>query len=151
MSEVQKPIVVIDIDGTIAEVGARGRYFEQNPINWDAFYQESFDDKPIRNVCEFVMLMRDKYDIFFCTARRESVRKKTQEWLKKNLDFQPTDYTLIMRSNVDDRPDYVQKIDSFVAETTDEERQRVRFVVDDSTTVAMMWKIKLGYRVFKLT
>lgn len=146
-----KPIAVVDIDGTIAEVGARGRYFEQNPIDWDAFYQDSFDDKPIRNVCEFVRLMRKEYDIFFCTARRESVRDKTQMWLRKHLGFEPSDYTLIMRSNDDVRPDYVQKIENFTAETTEEERARVGFVIDDSTTMAVMWKINFGYRVFKLT
>lgn len=148
---ITKPIAVIDIDGTIAEVGTRGRYFEQNPIDWDAFYRENFDDKPIANVCDFVKRMRNEYEIIFCTARRECVRQQTQEWLLKNLGFQPADYTLIMRENGDTRPDYVQKIDNFIQETTSEERERVGFVIDDSLTVATCWRLRLGYRVFNLT
>lgn len=151
MKTTPKPIAIIDIDGTIAEVGARGRYFEQNPIDWDAFYRDNFDDKPIKNVCDFVKIMRKEYDIVFCTARRECVRQKTQLWLSKNLGFEPSDYTLIMRNDTDTRPDYIQKIDSFMHATTPEERGRVSFVVEDSTTMAVMWKIKLGLRVFKLT
>lgn len=149
--ETLKPIAVIDIDGTIAEVGARGKFFEQNPIDWEAFYLDNFDDKPIVNVCDFVKRMRNEYEIIFCTARRECVRQKTQLWLRKHLGFEPGDYTLIMRSNDDARPDYIQKIENFIEETTSEERERVGFVIDDSLTVATFWRTKFGYRVFNLT
>ena len=144
---VTKQIVIVDIDGTVAKVGARARFAEQNPPDWTRFYQDPFDDEPIKTTCEFVSKMRGVYDIFFCTSRRECVRRETQIWLQKYIGLTPQDYTLIMRPEGDTRPDYLQKIDCFVAETTAEDRERVAFVLDDSPTVSFHWR-KLGYRTF---
>lgn len=145
-----KPIVVIDIDGTISTVGHRARFLELNPIPWDRFYADAFDDEPIAPMCNFLLLMKGKYDIFFCTSRAERSRKKTQMWLEARLGFTPQDYTLIMRSNSDTRPDYIQKIEDFKAETTAEERERVAFVIDDSPTVMFHWR-RLGYRTLLIS
>lgn len=146
----EKPIAVIDIDGTIAKVGARAKLLCCTPVDWERFYSDSFDDEPIRNVCEMVTLLRPNCEIVFCTSRAERVRQKTQEWLKKHLGMEPCDYTLIMRPNDDVRPDYVQKIDCFCANTTEEERKRVRFVIEDSIAVAWHWR-QLGYTCYQVS
>ena len=52
-----------------------------------------------------------------------------------------------MRENSDERPDHIQKIDQFFRETTEEERRRVLFVVEDDKTVARMWHRK-GFTCF---
>ena len=146
----ERPIAVIDIDGTIAKVGDRAKLLCCTPVDWERFYNDSFDDEPIRNVCEFVRLLRQNCDIFFCTSRSERVRQKTQIWLKKHLAMEPKDYTLVMRSDKDDRPDYIQKIDAFCAGTTEEERKRVRFVIEDSIAVAWHWR-QLGYTCYQVS
>lgn len=144
----KKPIVIIDIDGTIAKVPAhRARLAEQTPPDWVAFYDDSFDDEAIMPTCDFVRRLTAFYEIMFCTSRKECARRKTQLWLERKLGFTPEDYTLIMRPDSDTRPDYIQKIECFKAETTSEERERVAFVVDDSPTVMLHWR-KLGYRTF---
>lgn len=146
----KRPIAIIDIDGTIAKVGHRGQYLEQCPIDWNAFYNDSFDDEPIRNVCYFVKLLQKECDIFFCTSRREVVRDKTQQWLKNHLGMEPSDYELIMRQAGDDRPDYISKIDNFIIHTTQEERSRVKFVIEDSMTVAWHWR-QQGFTTYKVS
>ena len=146
--EEEKRIMVVDIDGTISEVGLRRRrLLEQFPVDWDAFYRDNFDDLPKRDVCSFVQFNARRMEVFFCTSRRESVRDKTQKWLLRNLGMQPRDYTLIMRENSDERPEHIQKLDQFFRETTEEERRRVLFVVEDDKTVARMWHRK-GFTCF---
>lgn len=140
--------MVVDIDGTLAEVGLRRRrLLEQLPVDWEAFYRDDFDDLPRRNVCSFVQFNARTMELFLCTSRRESVRDKTQRWLLRNLGMQPRDYTLIMRANGDERPEHIQKLDQFFRETTEEERRRVLFVVEDNKTVARMWR-RRGFTCF---
>lgn len=140
--------MVVDIDGTLAEVGLRRRrLLEQLPVDWEAFYRDDFDDLPRRNVCSFVQFNARTMELFLCTSRRESVRDKTQRWLLRNLGMQPRDYTLIMRANGDDRPEHIQKLDQFFRETTEEERRRVLFVVEDNKAVARMWR-RRGFTCF---
>lgn len=142
-----KKIAVIDIDGTLSVVGNRRRYIESEPKDWDRFYADSFDDTPIDDMCDFVRWLAKSYEIIFCTSRRESVRDKTQVWLQRYLFLSPPEYTLIMRSNADKRPDVISKIDSFTKETTEAERANVAFVIEDSAAMAAMWR-GFGYRCF---
>lgn len=150
MNKSTKPIAVVDIDGTIAKVGKRADLLHKNPIDWEQFYADSFDDDPIEDVCDFVRMLRPACEIFFCTSRSEMVRHKTQNWLKKHLGMEPKDYTLIMRPCNDDRPDYISKIDCFESETTQEERERVKFVIEDSMCVAWSWR-EAGYRTYQVS
>lgn len=145
-----KNIAVIDIDGTLCIVGERRKYIEQFPHDWEAFYADSFDDQPIPAVCDLVRRLGGAYEIMFCTSRRESVRQKTQLWLHRHLGMTPQDYTLIMRRTNDRRPDVFSKIETFTNETTEEERTRVAFVVEDSPAMAVMWR-QFGYQCFQFS
>lgn len=142
-----KKIAVIDIDGTLSIVGRRRRYIESDPKDWERFYADSFDDAPIREMCDFVRWLAKTYEVFFCTSRRECVRRQTQVWLQQYLLMSPKEYTLIMRPDADKRPDVISKIDAFTKETTPEEREQVAFVIEDSAAMAAMWR-GFGYRCF---
>jgi len=142
--------MVVDIDGTLAEVGfRRRRLLETRPVDWEAFYGDPFDDLPRGNVCAFVKHVARQFEVIFCTSRRECVREKTQQWLLRHLGFAPGDYTLIMREHGDTRPDYIQKLDQFFKETTAEERERVLFVLEDDLTVALRWRLR-GFTCFEV-
>ena len=148
-NELNRPIAIVDIDGTIAKVGPRSRFLDKCPVDWQAFYEDAFNDEPINNVCYFVNLLRQNCDIFFCTSRREVVRDKTQQWLKKHLGMEPSEYELIMRQAGDDRPDYISKIDNFILHTTQDERNRVMCVLEDSMTVAWHWR-QQGFTTYQV-
>ena len=63
--------MVVDIDGTISEVGLRRRrLLEQSPVDWEAFYRDNFEDLPKRDVCSFVQFNARQMEVFFCTSRR---------------------------------------------------------------------------------
>ena len=109
-----KNIVICDIDGTISKPGERLKYLQQEPKDWDSFYADCFDDKPIP---EMVFLIRclyssSLYSIVFCTGRREQCREKTRSWLKKNLHLNNLDLVylpILMRKDGDLRPDTIVK------------------------------------------
>lgn len=147
-----RPIAIVDIDGTVAKVPTRRlRILSNPPVDWTAFYNDDFDDEPLSAGINLVWAIRDKMELFFCTSRRECVRQKTQLWIQKHLGLSPQEYTLIMRANDDLRPDYVQKIENFKAETTPEEKERVAFVVDDSNTCCWMWRQKCNYKTLQVS
>lgn len=45
-----KNIVVVDIDGTIAKVGDRLKYLQQEKKDWDSFYEHCDEDEPIKDM-----------------------------------------------------------------------------------------------------
>ena len=62
----------------------------------------------------------------------------------------PKDYTLIMRSDSDHRPDVISKIDAFTQETTEADRANIAFVIEDSLDMAYRWR-QLGYLCFHVS
>ena len=74
-----KGIIICDIDGTLAKVGQRQLILEHEPVDWEAFYADDFNDEPISEMCWLVgRLMESGYNVVFCTSRRECVREKTE-------------------------------------------------------------------------
>ena len=142
-----KNIVVVDIDGTIAKVGDRLKYLQQEKKDWDAFYEHCDEDEPIKDIIELIELMQiHEYNIVFCTGRRESVRKKTEYWLFKNI-WCLREYKLLMRKDGDWRhdtevkPELLQK-----AGITPED---VYFILEDRDSMVAKWR-ELGYRCLQV-
>ena len=80
-----KNIVVVDIDGTIAEVSKeRINFLQSGETDWEKFYKMSFDDKPIYEIIHLIWTIRISYRIVFCTGRSEIIRDVTQKWLDNN-------------------------------------------------------------------
>lgn len=140
----RKDIIVVDIDGTISQIGDRLKFIQQQPKNWDAFYEDCFDDAPIQEICDAVTALHDRgYRIIFCTGRRESCREKTVAWLTK---YMPTcdDCTLLMRPNDDIRPDMEVKPQLIDSNLSKVQQQRIAFFVEDRNAMVTKWR-ELGY------
>lgn len=142
-----KNIIVVDIDGTIAKVGDRLKYLQQEKKDWDAFYEHCDEDEPIKDIIELIELMQiHEYNIVFCTGRRESVRKKTEYWLFKNI-WCLREYKLLMRKDGDWRhdtevkPELLQK----AGITPDD----VYFILEDRDSMVAKWR-ELGYRCLQV-
>lgn len=143
-----KNIVVVDIDGTIAKVGDRLKYLQQEKKDWDAFYEHCDEDEPIEDMCHLVsdLSCLCYYDIVFCTGRRESVRGKTSKWLLENIGVYKKD-TLLMRKDGDWRhdievkPELLQK----AGITPDD----VYFILEDRDSMVAKWR-ELGYRCLQV-
>lgn len=143
MERERNNIIVVDIDGTIAKVGDRLKYLQQEKKDWDAFYEHCDEDEPIDEMCQLVAdLFVLGRDIVFCTGRRESVREKTKNWLTQNV-MSTFDDELLMRKDGDWRhdtevkPELLQK----AGITPDD----VYFILEDRDSMVAKWR-ELGYR-----
>jgi hypothetical protein len=140
-----KNIVVVDIDGTISKVGDRLKYLQQNPTNWDSFYESCFEDDPIIEIVELVKHLEKKYQILYCTGRRESVRKITVNWID---NFIGSNYiAILMRPNGDKRHDTEVKpemLNKFGIEL-----DNVAFVLEDRNSMVNKWR-ELGLKCLQV-
>ena len=103
--------VIFDIDGTLSIVGDRVKYLQQEPKNWDAFYEACDEDIPNHPIVKLQSIMMCSgryfgYVYILLTGRRESVRAKTAMWLAHN---RITYDKLLMRPDGDFRHDTVLK------------------------------------------
>ena len=88
MSNSVKPIVVFDIDGTLADTTHRLYHLkppEGQKKNWPAFFAEAKHDKPIRHISNLNRMYYEAgYEIILCTGRPANLRNDTRDWLEKN-------------------------------------------------------------------
>lgn len=132
--------VVCDIDGTLSLVApAREAMLRDEHPDWDAFYEDPFDDEPKEKVCRLVRHLSRHYRIVFCTSRRDSVRGKTLRWLQRHLDIEafPNGYALAMRRGSDPREDTVVKPEALATELL--AGDSVLFVLEDSDAMIRRW------------
>jgi predicted kinase len=130
------PAILVDIDGTVAVMGAR------SPYDWDRVGE----DAPNHAVIEAVRAMHSAGNaIVFCTGRDEFSRGETEAWLDL---FVGVPYEgLFMRPRGDHRRDSIVKREIFSEDIRD--RWRIVGVFDDRQHVVRMWR-SLGLTVFQV-
>lgn len=137
MTTKNNPIVIFDIDGTLADNGHRQYLLANGEYKWETFFQAMGEDKPIEpivNLCKDLHSLK-KYQIHLFTGRPERYRKLTEQWLTWN-NIPPL--PLHMRQDGDVRQDEIIKeemLDNILL--TD---SHVSFVVDDRDSVVAMWR-----------
>ena len=76
-----KKFVIVDIDGTLSVPNPER--MKHAHVDWEAFYTDSFDDEPIKEMVDLVKHLHRKYEVVYCTARSERARVKTLNWFDK--------------------------------------------------------------------
>lgn len=142
-----KDTIVVDIDGTVAEVGDRIKHILGRKKDWDAFYESSFEDEPICEIIQLVKLLSEKYHICFCTGRRESVRQITLVWILKHFGRDFKSFTLLMRKDGDFRHDLIVKPELLVESSVG--LDRVVFILEDRSSMVDKWR-RLGFRCLQV-
>jgi uncharacterized HAD superfamily protein len=135
----QKPIVLVDIDGTLADVRHRLHHIRDGrKKNWKAFFEGMDRDKPIASTVAWVRSLAENHDIIIITGRPEEYRARTIVWLQENgIPF----HDLFMRRNGDHRPDYEIKKEALARWP----KGRIELVIEDRPPVCDMW-LKQGIR-----
>ena len=134
-----KKYVVVDIDGTISKVGDRLKYLKIDPPDWDKFYDDCFEDEPIKEIIHLVNKLGSIFHIIFCTGRRESVREKTFGWLRHNCLYIPnSEKYLLMRPNGDKRHDTEVKPE--LLENAGIELNEIQMVLEDRNSMVKKWR-----------
>ena len=143
-----KNIIVVDIDGTIAMIGDRLKYLQQQKKDWDSFYEHCDEDEPIYDVIEMARILAncDGEKLVFCTGRRESVREKTRKWINNHVPLRPS-YQLLMRPDGDYRHDTMVKPELLAA--AGYTPKRVFCILEDRDSMVAKWR-ELGYRCLQV-
>jgi uncharacterized HAD superfamily protein len=134
-----KKTVIVDIDGTIATPGERLKYLKGKP-DYEKFYASCFDDAPIEEIIDLVILLSKKYTIVYCTGRREQVRNLTADWLFK---YDLPAGKLIMRPNGDKRHDTEckpEQLDKYGISLSE-----IAFILEDRNSMVKKWR-ELGVK-----
>lgn len=124
-----KPIVIVDIDGTLANHEQIRSPHNESMVLWDREY-------PV--VCEWVRNLSQFYSIVVVSGRHCSCGKDTVKWLEQhNIVFDH----LLMRNSGDNRPDNLVKQDILSGILRcGVLKSQIQFVIDDRPKVIRMWK-----------
>jgi predicted secreted acid phosphatase len=93
-------VIVLDIDGTIANNDHRAHHVDGEKKDWATFLKPHLVAKDVliegaqRALEHFRKL---NYRIIFLTGRNESLRETTTEWIQAQLGIEVNDDTLFMR------------------------------------------------------
>ncbi len=124
-----KPIILVDIDGTIALRGDRPPHDHdssmEDAVNW-----------PIVRICD-ALYKSGQYDVMLMSGRQEKYRAVTEYWLFRQEILQYR-LDLLMRKTGDERSDAEVKRELF--ERHPYLRRRVWAVFDDRNPVVSMWR-----------
>jgi len=137
----KKGFVLCDLDGTLCDIKHRLKYVDGSmgeKKDWKTFFEKIPDDL-LRGGTLGTLLnaRREGYQVFFVSARPDTYRGITVEWLNKHL---PKDFKyegLLMRSAYDKREDTLVKQDMYDKYF---KHYSVHSVIDDRPSVIRMWK-----------
>ena len=140
-------IIVVDIDGTLSDATDRANKFLGKNPDWDSFYNACGTDAPIKPVIKLVESMSTIYKVVFCSGRRESCRKDTEEWMDKHVHLFGTNlkpYTFLFRKDGDTRHDTVVKPEMLNKYLSEHPNEVVFCMIEDRNTMVKKWR-ELGY------
>lgn len=127
-----KKIVIVDVDGTLADhEGVRGP-FDEHKVHLD---------KPYEVVVQWVRNLvhhdeHETYQVIVVSGRSTVCALSTDLWLRGRISYS----ALFMRNRGDRRPDTEVKQEILSALLTVVPKEQIAFVIDDRPKVIKMWK-----------
>lgn len=131
----KKPAIIVDLDGTLADIRVRLKHLEGESKDWKKFHATIETDELHEWCREIVNRMARDHMILIVSGRPESLKEETEEWLRR---FDVRWDHLFMRPVHDHRPDQILKLEIFHRFIRDE--FHVLFVLDDRSKVVNMWR-----------
>jgi len=130
-----KDTIVIDLDGTLANVEHRRHLVAGKKRDYEAFHASLYAD-PVNYWCRAIMknFHWANYSVQIVSARPKSVEISTREWLRKNLVV--FNGLNLLRPDGDSTPDQELKRAWLHAYG----KERILFVIDDRQKVVDMWR-----------
>ena len=131
-----KQCVLLDLDGTVADLSHRLHYIKNGNRDWKSFFAEVGKDKPIWQVIDVVRALHDEGHYIVAVSGRSNVcEKETIQWLYDNeVPFDD----LYMRQEGDYRPDTIVKEE--ILHQLREEGYNPWLAIDDRNRLAKMWR-----------
>lgn len=136
----EKPIVICDIDGTIACGKHREGWLEGEKKNWKAYYEELGFDRPIEFVIRWLKEWAKTHTVCLVSGRPDTYQHTTLRWLEEHQI--PFNY-LFMRGGGDSRPDTEVKLQVLGHMP----KEKIEAVLDDRPSVIRAWRSQ-GLKVY---
>lgn len=130
-----KDTILVDLDGTLADIEHRRHFVMRDRPDWDAFYSGCDGDSLNVWCAELMAAMRSMgYHVYIVSARRNTEKSKTLRWLAQHkIQY---DELYLLREGSDSTEDTTLK-KAFLDQYG---RERILFVVDDRQKVVDMWR-----------
>lgn len=129
-------IIIVDVDGTLADIEHRRHYVSSKPKNWGAFFRSQKFDTPHSDIVYLVNLLKsDGNTVIVASGRGDDTKDQTVQWLTQHgVQFDD----IFMRKAGDYRSDDIIKKEIL-------EEIRVKYgepymAIDDRDQVVNMWR-----------
>lgn len=134
-----KKCIIVDIDGTLADISHRRHHVEGDKKDWALFKQGMHKDT-VNEWCKWIVLMalQDGLKVFFVTGRMADCSTITREWVYENFGLEAQHMSFFFRNVGDYRKDSIVKEEIYKKYI--EPCYDVLFVVDDRKQVVDMWR-----------
>ncbi|EKD93213.1 MAG: hypothetical protein ACD_28C00204G0005 [uncultured bacterium] len=128
-----KEAIIVDLDGTLANVDHRLHHLQSQTKDWAAFFAAMGEDKP-QAWCAFIT-QHLPVEVILMSGRPGEYEEETKQWLQVN---QIKYDRLIMRARGDFRKDDIVKKELYERDVKG--KYEVLFVIDDRKQVVDMWR-----------
>jgi hypothetical protein len=131
----QRPVVVVDMDGTIADASRReAKFLKGKKKDWPGFFRNMENDPPVKEVLDRVHELSKTHDIVILTGRPDKYRQQTESWLKKH---KVPAIEVLMRRAGDTRRDFESKPELMKELAS---RRNVILALDDREPVCELYR-----------
>jgi hypothetical protein len=135
MGRAKVKTIVVDLDGTLANIDHRVHLVKRDKPEWDQFYAACHKDS-VNQWCAEIMsaFHSQNFKVLIVSARRDTEKAKTLKWLDSNM----VRYSqlIMLRKGDDNTPDTQLKkkwLNSYG-------KGDILFIVDDRQKVVDMWR-----------
>ena len=101
MSEEERPLAIVDIDGVLADVRHRLHHLQRRPKDWRRFFAAARHDEPHPEGLAVVERLRADHEVLYLTGRPRELETDTLAWLERHG---LGGHRLVMRPVGDRRP-----------------------------------------------
>jgi len=135
------PIVLVDIDGTLADGSHREHLVRTEPKQWDQYLELCNLDAPVVPVFEWVAELSKDHTIVIVSGRGAEREQKTYDWFNKIWVEKAAPYFPVFqwffRNAGDHRPDDIVKLEVLYLLP-----RKPVMVIDDRPSVIRAWRSK---------
>jgi uncharacterized HAD superfamily protein len=134
-----KRVILVDVDGTLADCSHRQSFVRSKPKNWRAFNEAIHLDTPHEDIIWLVKtLHKSGCTIIICTARTADLKEKTVKWLDEVAGLKGVYTAIYMREEKDYRDDGIVKRE--ILDQIREDGYDPYMVIDDRDRVVRAWR-----------
>ena len=131
------PAIILDLDGTLADVRGARHYVKEKPRNFDAFHGYASKLAPVNQAAKEIAVVawNAGWNVIILSGRHEKWIYDTEGWLEKhNIRYD----SLYLRPDDDFSKDVELKTrfyESFIKDDYD-----VKLAIDDNPSIVALWR-----------